>query len=136
VTAEAPATESWRRGLLYPLAALFVGMGVLHFVVTDVFVSVMPAYVPYHREMVWLSGLFEIGLGLAVLPERTRPWAGLGLVLLLIAVFPANVNMALHDVPPESPPPRWLMWGRLPLQALLIAWAWWVTRPATTPRGG
>lgn len=127
-TAEISPRERWRRRLRYPLAAFFVFMGVMHFVAADLFVAVMPSYVPYHLEMVWLSGVLEIALGLLVLPERTRPWAGWALVLLLIAVFPANVNMALHDVPPESPPPRWLMWARLPFQPVLMAWAWWVTR--------
>jgi uncharacterized membrane protein len=74
----------------------------------------------------------EVGLGLLVLPERTRPLAGIGLVLLLVAVFPANIHMALNEVPPEAPPPRWVVWARLPLQAVLVAWAWWCTRSAAS----
>jgi uncharacterized membrane protein len=123
------ATERWRRRLRGLLAAFFMAMGLLHFVLPGPFEAIVPPWVPYPYAMVLVSGAFELGLGLAVLPERTRPWAGVGLVLLLLAVFPANVHMALHEVPPEAPPPRWLVWGRLPLQAVFIAWAWWCTRP-------
>lgn len=130
------ATERWRRRLLYPMAAFYVGMGVLHFVVPGPFEAIMPPYLPLHRELVLLSGAAEIALGLAVLPEVSRRWAGIGLVLLLLAVFPANVHMALNEVPPEAPPPRWVAWGRLPLQAVLIAWAWWCTRPARQAEAG
>lgn len=124
-----PPAERWRRRLRYPLAAFFVAMGILHFVAPAPFESIMPPWIPLHHELVLLSGVFELGLGLAVLPERTRPWAGIGLILLLVAVFPANIHMALNDVPPESPPPRWVVWARLPLQPLMMAWAWWSTRP-------
>lgn len=126
---ELPTMERWRRRLLYPLAAFFVAVGVLHFVMPGPFESIMPPYLPLHHELVLLSGAFEIGLGLAVLPQATRRWAGYGLVLLLIAVFPANLHMALNEVPPEAPPPRWIVWARLPLQGVLIAWALWSTRP-------
>lgn len=126
---EVSATERWRRRLLPPLSAFFVGMGILHFVAPAPFEAIMPPYVPFPHEMVLISGVFELGLGLAVLPERSRRWAGYGLVLLLLAVFPANIHMALHEVPIESPPPRWLVWARLPLQGVMIAWALWSTRP-------
>jgi len=129
-------TERWRRRLRVLLAAFFVGMGLLHFVLPAPFEAIMPPWLPYPHELVLLSGAFELGLGLAVLPARTRPWAGVGLVLLLLAVFPANVHMALHEVPADAPPPRWLVWARLPLQAVFIAWAWWCTRPdAAHPAG-
>ena len=128
--AEVPnATERWRRRLRVLLAAFFVGMGILHFALPAPFEAIMPPWLPYPHGLVLLSGAFELGLGLAVLPARTRPWAGVGLVLLLLAVFPANVHMALHEVPAAAPPPRWLVWARLPLQAVFIAWAWWCTRP-------
>lgn len=119
--------------MLYPLALFFVAMGILHFVVPGPFEAIMPPYLPLHHELVLISGLFELGLGLAVLAPPTRRWAGYGLVLLLLAVFPANIHMALNEVPPEAPPPRWLVWARLPLQAVMIAWALFCTRP---PRAG
>jgi uncharacterized membrane protein len=112
------------------LAIGMITMGVLHFARADEFVAVMPPYLPAPLALVWISGVFEILGGAGVLVPRTRALAGLGLVLLYVAVFPANVHMALVEVPMNgSVPPRWAMWLRLPFQALFIAWAWWSTRP-------
>ena len=86
----------------------------------------MPEQLPAHRELVYASGVAEIAGGLAVLPPRSARWGGWFLIATLIAVFPANVNMAVN---PErfSRIPESLLWVRLPLQALLIAWVWAVT---------
>ncbi len=112
------------------LAIGMITMGVLHFVRADAFVAVMPPYLPAPLMLVWISGVCEILGGAGVLVPRTRALAGLGLVLLYLAVFPANVHMALEEVPVDGAvPPRWAMWARLPFQALFIAWAWWCTRP-------
>lgn len=132
----ASATSPWKLRLLYPMALFYCVMGVLHFVAADAFVAIMPAWLPWHLELVWLSGLAELALGLLLLPARTRTFAAWGLVLLLVAVFPANVNMALHEIPVGHAPPRWVAWGRLPLQALLIAWAYGYTRPRARARPG
>lgn len=118
------------------LAAAMITMGVLHFAASDAFVEVMPPYLPAPLLLVWVSGFFEILGGAGVLVPRTRALAGLGLVLLYLAVFPANVHMAIEEVPLNgSVPERWVMWARLPFQALFIVWAWWSTRPprATAP---
>ena len=77
------------------LASLFVVAGTLHFLVPRAYERVMPPYLPLHRELVYLSGALEIAGGLGLLDERTRRSAGIGLVLLLVAVFPANVQMLL-----------------------------------------
>lgn len=125
-----PTPSPWKKRLLYPFALFFCVMGVLHFVRVDDFVAVMPDWLPAHRELVWISGVAELAGGLGLLHPKTRPWAAWGLVLLLVAVFPANVNMALHDIPlgGGEPPPRWILWLRLPFQIPLIALAWWYTR--------
>jgi len=88
--------------------------------------AIMPEQLPAHRELVYASGVAEIAGGLAVLPPRSARWGGWFLIATLIAVFPANVNMAVN---PErfSRIPESLLWVRLPLQALLIAWVWAVT---------
>lgn len=112
-------------------------MGVLHFVADDAFVAVMPPYLPWHRELVWLSGVFELALGAAAIVPRTRALAGWGIALLLIAVFPANVHMAVEGLglPGSGPPPAWLLWARLPLQPAFVAWALWSTHAlALAPR--
>ena len=90
----------------------------------------MPPYLPFHRELVYLSGACEVLGGLGLFPERTRSAAGIFLVLLLIAVLPANVQMLL-DARNTGEPSWWLalLWLRLPLQLVLMAWAWKVSRP-------
>ncbi len=112
----------------FVLTLLFVGIGVTHFTHTDAFVHIMPPYLPLHRELVWTSGFFEILGGVSVQVPRLRRAAGYGLVALLFAVFPANVHMAVTHVPaPDGTPiPSALLWGRLPLQLVLMAWVWWV----------
>ena len=106
------------------LAVAMVFAGVMHFVKPRFYLRMMPPYVPMHREVVIVSGVIEIALGVALLVEQTRPWSAYALIALFVAVFPANVHMALHAKELRVPPP--IGWGRLPFQALFIAWAWWV----------
>ena len=110
------------------LGLAFVAAGVNHFVHPDVYAAIMPPYLPWHAELVALSGAAEVALGLLALPARTAPLAGWGLVALLVAVFPANVHMALH---PELFPdiPAWVLYARLPFQGVLVWWAYRWTRP-------
>ena len=107
-------------------AALFVAGGVGHFVKTDVYMRIMPPYLPYHRALVLLSGVFEVVLGLLLLvPTTSRP-AAWGLIALLVAVFPANLFMYQHPEKFGLSPTLLLI--RLPLQGVLILWAYAYTR--------
>lgn len=116
-----------RAAALVALGLLFVAAGVNHLLNPDFYVGIMPPWLPAHREFVAISGVFEILGGLAVFVGRIREWAGWGLVALLVAVFPANLHMALNAE--EFPSlPEAALWGRLPVQAVLIGWAWWATR--------
>jgi uncharacterized membrane protein len=121
----------------WTLALGFIAIGVLHFVRPALFVRIVPPYLPWHYELVLISGAFEIlgGIGLLV-PRFTVP-AAWGLIALLVAVFPANVHMALHpELFPEFTPA--VLYGRLPIQGGLIAWVYWFTRresPAGSPPG-
>jgi len=113
------------------LAAAMVFAGIMHFVATDAYVAIMPDYLPLHLELVYASGVFEVLGGLGLLLQRTRRAAAWGLVLLYVCVFPANLNMAIHEIQPVPDltiAPIW-MWARLPFQVVLVAWAWWMTRP-------
>jgi uncharacterized membrane protein len=114
------------------LAGFFGFMGTMHFVVPPSFEAIMPPSLPAHREAVIVSGVAEIVGGAAVLPTRTRRFARWWLLGLLVAVFPANVHMAIN---PEQVRgldldrvPRWALWGRLPLQPLAMLWVWRATR--------
>jgi uncharacterized membrane protein len=113
----------WFMGIFYVLA------GVAHFVRTDAYMPMMPPYLPAHRELVLLSGVAEVVLGLAVLVPQTRRLAAWGIILLLIAIFPANLHIAMHDVPLFGATHGAGIWNwvRLPFQGVLIAWAWWYT---------
>ena len=110
----------WLFGLLFMVA------GAYHFVNPDFYIPMMPPYLPWHRELIYLSGVCEIVLGALLLVPRFAPYAAWGLIALLIAVFPANLHMALNPslYPGFSPVGQWL---RLPAQGLLIAWAYWFT---------
>ena len=111
----------------YLLGVLFIAAGINHFVNPEFYVGIMPPYLPWHPELVAVSGFAEVALGVMVLFRRWAAWAGWGLIVLLIAIFPANVHMALHpELYPSISPV--LLWLRLPLQPLLIAWAWLYTR--------
>jgi uncharacterized membrane protein len=110
------------------LAALFVAAGVAHFTRAEFYEKAMPDYLPAHAELVAISGVFEILGGLGILLPRTRRAAAWGLIALLVAVFPANLHMALNA---ERFPniPEWALWVRLPLQIPLILWALRYTKP-------
>ena len=113
------------------LAALFLFAGVVHLWKTDFFLPIMPPLVPYPRFCIILSGIFEIlgGVGLLVPIRLVQISSGIGLTLLLIAVFPANIYMAAENIRIHGFPAHpWMGWARLPLQPLLIAGVLWVTR--------
>jgi uncharacterized membrane protein len=111
------------------LAVFFIGAGIGHFTTTDFFVSIVPPYLPAPLALVYVSGVCEITGGLGVLLPATRRAAGIGLVALLIAVFPANLNMAIHPGAFVAQGiPFWSLYARLPLQLAFMAWAWWATR--------
>ena len=112
----------------YLLAVLFTLAGALHFTNPDYYLKIMPPYLPWHVFLVYLSGFFEVLLGVLLVVPRFSRLAAWGLVALLIAVFPANIHMARHpELFPHMHPAALLL--RLPLQAVLVAWAYWHTRP-------
>lgn len=123
-------TFAW---VVMALAVSFVG--VLHFAVPEPFVRIMPSALPAPLFLVYLSGVCELGLSAALVPRATRRYAAWGLCALFVAVFPANINMAVNHLvlDPANPSPSWVAWARLPFQPLLIAWAWWLAR-RTPPR--
>ena len=117
---------------LLGLSFFFIYFGVDHFINPDFYLSIMPPSFPMHLEAVYISGLFEILGGIGVLLSKTRKLAGWGLFALLIAVYPANIYMALT---PEAFPeiPLSALYTRLGLQFLFFYWAYSVTRPGFNP---
>ena len=113
--------------LKYLLAVFFIAAGVNHFIDPAFYLKIMPPYLPWHLSLVYLSGVCEALLGAALLFKRTARLAAWGIIALLVAVFPANIHMALnHHLYPEYN--QALLWARLPLQLVLMAWAYWHTR--------
>jgi uncharacterized membrane protein len=111
----------------YLFATFFVGAGIMHFRIPEFYLRIMPPYIPAHQAMVDISGVAEILLGAMLMFSDTQRIAAWGLILLLIAVFPANIYVYQHQELVPGPPLGHLL--RLPAQALLILWAYWYTRP-------
>jgi uncharacterized membrane protein len=101
----------------------FVVAGVMHFVAPRTYAAIVPDWLPAHRTLVAASGVAEIAGGAALLHPRTRRFGGRLSVATLLAIFPANVHMALHPERYAVPGGRATLLLRLPLQALLVAWA-------------
>jgi len=111
-----------RRHLIF-LAALFVFAGVMHFVIPAAYVAITPAWVRWRFQAVYLSGIVEIAGGIGLLVPSLRKAAAIGLIALLVAVFPANVQMLSTAVTTDAPGLyQAILFLRLPLQPLLIAW--------------
>jgi len=110
----------------YLLAILMIVAGIMHFANPAFFLKIMPPYLPLHKELVLVSGVFEFLLGVLLLVPNCSRMAAWGIVALLISVFPANVYLYQHqDILPASPIVHFL---RLPLQGVFILWAYWHTR--------
>jgi len=109
------------------LGAFFLAAGLLHFLRPKPYVAIVPDALPRKLELVYVSGVAELAGAAGVLPERTRRAAGWWLIATLVAVFPANVNMAVNADRYRSIP-QWTLWARLPVQGLLIAWVWHATQ--------
>lgn len=111
------------------LAVAIIIVGITHFAKPAPYVKIVPPQLPHPLELVYISGFFEILGGIGLLIPLVSVAAAWGLIALFIAVFPANINMTFNDIELEGiPHNQVLYWVRLPLQAVLIAWAWWYTR--------
>ena len=108
------------------MALFYIAAGINHFVMPKMYLRIMPPYVPYHKFMVALSGIIEILLGIGLLFSLTRELAAWGIIVLLIAIFPANVEQ-LRSKKASMKLPLWVIILRLPLQLVLIWWAWLYT---------
>lgn len=110
---------------LWVLAMFFVLAGANHFLNPGPYLAMTPPFLPWHEGLIIVSGVAEIAGGLGILISKARRLAGWGLIALLAAVFPANVQVALHGWAGVQIP-QWALWARLPLQGVLIAWVYWV----------
>ena len=122
----------WKLAGKWLFGVLFVLAGVNHFRSPEMYMKIMPPYLPVHRPLVLISGVFEIALGALLLVPQVSWLAAWGLIALLIAVFPANIHLYQHqEILPSISPLSHLL--RLPLQGVLISWAWVYTAPEQKP---
>ena len=111
------------------MGAAYIYVGLRHFIDPNFFMAIMPDYLPYHLEAVYVSGVFEIILGSMLLYKKTRRLAGWGLIALLIAVFPANIYLAQNETAQQSLDiSQFVAIIRLPFQFLFISLAYWHTK--------
>lgn len=125
------ALARFKRPLGYLMGLGYIVAGVLHFVVPELYAQIIPPILPAPLALVYLSGVAEIVVGVGVLIPRTRRYAAWATIALLVAIFPANVYMATSMVAVEGigggDPSAAARWARLPLQGVLILWAYWYT---------
>jgi uncharacterized membrane protein len=111
------------------MGSAYIYVGIRHFIDPNFFLAIMPDYLPYHLEAVYISGVFEILLGGMLLFKKSRRIAGWGLIALLIAVFPANIYLAQNEAAQQSLDiSQSLAIIRLPFQALFLGLAYWHTK--------
>ena len=108
--------------LQYIMSALLMLAGINHFMKPKVYLRMMPPFLPNHVLLNYLSGAAEFILGLGLLIPVLKNWSAWGIILLFIAIFPANIYMLTSGK--FNKIPKWVLWLRLPLQILLIRWAY------------
>lgn len=109
------------------MAGLYILAGLNHFRNPKMYMKIMPQYIPWHLPIVYISGVVEVILGVMLMFPATRIWGAWGIIILLILVFPANVQMAM-DFYVRKNPYLWIAILRLPLQVLLVWWAYLYTK--------
>jgi uncharacterized membrane protein len=118
---------TFRTVMKYLLAISFIGLGLNHFAHPEFYLRIMPPYLPWPSALHLIAGFFEFVFGVMLLIPQFQSWAAWGLIALLLAIYPANIHMAVNNhLYPEVP--MLYHWIRLPFQFVLIALAWWFTR--------
>ena len=109
------------------MSFFYIYVGIQHFIDPSWFIQIMPPYLPFHYEAVYISGFFEIIFGILILIPKTRYVSSWGLILLLIAVYPANIYLAFNEAPQQATGTSqfFASWIRLPIQFIFIGLAYW-----------
>jgi uncharacterized membrane protein len=112
---------------LYAIIILYIAAGINHFIHPSFYLKIMPPWLSFHKELVLISGVLELLFGLLLAFSFSRPFAAWGIILLLMAVFPANIQMMIN-YKNENNPQLWVAILRLPIQLVLIYWAYGFTK--------
>ncbi|GAB3957915.1 hypothetical protein GCM10028805_51530 [Spirosoma harenae] len=128
---QAPYLLNTHNDALLATTVMFVLIGLSHLRKPESLEYMVPTFLPNARFFVLLSGAAELILAVGILFSDTRFWSAWGLILLLIAIFPANINVAINNLPPPGglPAKPWYVWSRLLFQPLYMLWIWYATLP-------
>lgn len=120
------ALQDWHATARLSASIMFGMIGVMHFLKPNSLTYMIDNFLPYAKELIFLSGALEVLLAIGLLYPPTREISAWGLIGLLILMFPANINVAIHNLPPPGglPAKPWYVWSRLAFQPLYIAWIW------------
>ena len=124
--------ETLKSVLRYVLGILFVLAGINHFVSPEFYIPIMPDYLPWHEELVFLSGVAEIVAGILVAIPATQRIGAWAIIAILVAVFPANIHMAMNPEEFSGYAASTALYIRLPIQLIPAIWAYWYTRKPST----
>ena len=121
-------SEVFKKFFRWLATLFFVVAGAYHFINPKVYLAMMPPFIPFQQFFIVISGLAEIAGAIGIQIPRFRKLAGVGLIVLLVAVFPANIFVAISNpVIPNLEYSASSMWWRLLLQPIFIGWIWWVS---------
>ena len=109
------------------MGMLYIAAGINHFIHPLFYKKIMPPYLPWHLPLIYVTGILESVLGILLFPPATRRAAAWGIIILLVLIFPANINMMINYVR-EKNPDAWITLLRLPLQVVLVWWAYTFTK--------
>lgn len=125
-----PWLQHFRHDAQVAAAVMFVMIGVMHLAAPKKLTYMIEGWVPYAMELVLLSGVLEIVLGIGLLIPAVKSYAAWGLIVLLVLMFPANIYVAVNQLPAPGglPAKPWYTWSRLAFQPVYIAWVWWCVR--------
>jgi uncharacterized membrane protein len=110
----------------------YIVIGIIHLISPEKLIYMVPGFLPYPQALVYITGVMEILLAILLLIPRYQRWAGWGIIGLLVVVFPANINVAVNNLPAPGglPAAAWYAWSRLAFQPIYIAWVWWAAMNA------
>jgi uncharacterized membrane protein len=125
-----PWLQQWAHNARLAAAVMFILIGVMHLATPRKLTYMIDGWLPYALQLVLISGILEIVLGMGLLVDGVKVYAAWGLIILLIAMFPANIYVAIKQLPAPGglPAKPWYTWSRLAFQPVYMAWVWWCVR--------
>lgn len=111
----------------FAMSIFYIIVGTFHFLIPNTYIKIIPSYIPYHYELVLISGLIEVILGFLLLYKKCVKQVSWGIILLLTTIIPINIYLQQSEIILDADIP-WITWGRIPLLLFLMLWAFYHTR--------